>query len=409
MRKLYFVTSIVILAVSLSLCGCQATKSPCAEVNPFLGVDGGGNVLPGPCLPFSLVRINPLVELPHPTNGYETGVPVVGFVQTNVSGTGGGGRYGNFLVSPQLDKIDIEDMSTTLSDETAKVGYYSALLDRWGIRAELTSTPRVGVQRFTFPAGGTPQILITASSVIDLDRDYPYDARCVDAYVEIDKDGYVNGHVEIVGGWGHMEPYKLYFCGAFDKAFAASGVWDSRGVHPDALMARDSVAGAYFSFPDFSGQSVTLKLGVSTLSLEQAKANLQQQASKSFEQIMDEAKSSWENYLGLIRIDGGTPEQRQIFYTSLYRSFVMPTDISDENPHGAPRSRRIGISIACGTHSDARSRSIRSSRPTSMWRWYARCSMCISTRAGYPMRGSSVASRNSRGARMPTTSLPMQL
>lgn len=332
MKNLLSISSTLLLAAVLSLCGCQSSETPCSEVNPFLGVDGGGNVLPGPCRPFSLVRINPLVELPHPTNGYQTGTPIVGFIQTNVSGTGGGGRYGNFLVTPQVGKVDIDDLSTTLSDETASVGYYSALLDRWGIRAELTSASRVGVQRFTFPAEGTPQILITASSVIDLDRDYPYDARCVDARIEAGKDGTVNGYVQIIGGWGHMEPYKLYFCGAFDKPFAVSGVWDSRGLLPDVQTARDSVAGAYFSFPTLEGQSITLKIGVSTVSLARARANLQEQLPKSFEQIRAESESAWERYLGLIRVEGGTPEQRELFYTSLYRSFVMPTDITGENP-----------------------------------------------------------------------------
>lgn len=330
MKNLLSLTTL--FAVAVALCGCQSAKSPCAEVDPFLGVDGGGNVLPGPCHPFSLVRINPLVELPHPTNGYETGRPIVGFVQTNVSGTGGGGRYGNFLVTPQLGEIDVYDKSTTLSEETSQVGYYSALLDRWGIRAELTSTPRVGVQRFTFPAGGVPHILITASSVIDLDRNYPYDARCVDARIEAGKDGTVSGYAQIIGGWGHMEPYKLYFCGSFDKPYAVSGVWDSRGLLEEAQTARDSIAGAYFSFPNLDGDSITLKIGVSTSSLARARANLQEQEDKSFEQIRAASEAAWDDYLGRIRVEGGTPEQRKIFYTSLYRSFVMPTDITGENP-----------------------------------------------------------------------------
>lgn len=88
--------------LAFACCGTALAGAGKARyVDPFLGVDGGGNVLPGPCLPFSLVRINPVVELPQPTSGYQTGKPLIGFVQTNVSGTGGGGRYGNFMVTPQ--------------------------------------------------------------------------------------------------------------------------------------------------------------------------------------------------------------------------------------------------------------------------------------------------------------------
>src|ERR1043166_6282471 len=73
-----------------------------ADVDPFIGVDGGGNVPPGACLPFSMVRLSPDTAHPQPTHGYSSLKQIIGFSHTHTSGTGGGGRYGNFLVTPQV-------------------------------------------------------------------------------------------------------------------------------------------------------------------------------------------------------------------------------------------------------------------------------------------------------------------
>ena len=301
-------------------------------VDPFLGVDGGGNVLPGPCLPFSLVRINPVVELPQPTSGYQTGKPLIGFVQTNVSGTGGGGRYGNFMVTPQSGKVEIDIPASSTREEQASVGYYSVVLERSKVRAELTSTEKVGIQRFTFLDDREAYVLISASSVIDRFRNRDTDGRCLDSRIRVLEDGTISGFATLQGGWGHMQPYTLYFCAAFDRPFVAFGTWQDGRLDVGNRDASGTRCGACFSFGSRTGQQVMLKVAVSTLSEEQARINLRKVRHMGFEQARKRSVEIWNRYLDRIEIRGGTPEQRTIFYTSLYRAYVMPTDITGENP-----------------------------------------------------------------------------
>lgn len=301
-------------------------------VDPFLGVDGGGNVLPGPCLPFSLVRINPVVERPQPASGYQTGKPLIGFVQTNVSGTGGGGRYGNFMVTPQSGKIEVDIPASTSREEQASVGYYSVLLEQSNVRAELTSTEKVGMQRFTFLDDREAHVLISASSVIDRFRNRDTDGRCLDSRIRILEDGTISGFATLLGGWGHRQPYTLYFCASFDRPGVAFGTWQDGQLNAGAHEAMGTCCGAYFSFGSRAGQQVMLKVAVSTLSEKQARDNLSGVRHMGFEQARKRSVEIWNSYLDRIEIRGGTPAQQTIFYTSLYRAYVMPTDITGENP-----------------------------------------------------------------------------
>ena len=323
-----FVWSIAALVVGI----VQARSGNAQYVDPFLGVDGGGNVLPGPCLPFSLVRINPVVELPQPTSGYQTGKPLIGFVQTNVSGTGGGGRYGNFMVSPQSGIVEVDIPASRTREEQASIGYYSVVLERSNVRAELTSTEKVGIQRFTFLDEREAHVLISASSVIDRFRNRGTDGRCLDSGIRIREDGTVTGFATLQGGWGHMQPYTLYFCAAFDQPCVTFGTWRNGRLEAGNRSASGERCGAYFSFGGRVGQQIMLKVAVSTLSEEKARENLLEVGHIGFDEARKRSVEIWNRCLDRLEIRGGTPEQRTLFYTSLYRAYVMPTDITGENP-----------------------------------------------------------------------------
>lgn len=323
--------SILSVAILMNV-ATYSQNSTTDYVNPFIGVDGGGNVLPGACLPFSLVRINPVTALPQPTNGYQTGKPVIGFVQTNVSGTGGGGRYGNFMVTPQVAVVEPDNLGSMISDEVSQVGYYAARLVKNNVFAELTCTDKVGIQRFSFPDQQTAQILITASSVIDRGINRPNDGKCLNSFIEILGDNTIVGYAELQGGWGHMQPYKLYFCAEFDRRYDSHGVWVGSTKEDNASSAKGAKCGAYFSFNADRGRKITLKVAVSTLSIDKARENLRKTDGIGFDAARAKAVDTWAQYLDKIKIKGGTADQRTLFYTGLYRSYIMPTDITGENP-----------------------------------------------------------------------------
>src|ERR1700722_3777746 len=126
-------------------------NSPLDHVDPFLGIDGFGNTLCGPYLPFSLVRLGPDTLPPQKTNGYRSGEPILHFSHTHLSGTGGTGRYGTIGVTPFTGKPRLQIGASEISQETAQAGFYGVILEPSKIRVELTSTPRTGVHRYTFP------------------------------------------------------------------------------------------------------------------------------------------------------------------------------------------------------------------------------------------------------------------
>ena len=135
-------------------------------MDPFIGVDEYGNCLCGPYLPNSLVRLGPDTLYPQPSSGYSSDRPIVGFSHTHVSGTGGGGRYGNIRVTPHIGLTRLIAGPYEREDETAEPGYYRVVLKPGDIGVELTSTPRVGVHRYCFPAGAEANIILDVGAVI---------------------------------------------------------------------------------------------------------------------------------------------------------------------------------------------------------------------------------------------------
>ncbi|HGE73257.1 TPA: hypothetical protein ENX78_20670 [Candidatus Poribacteria bacterium] len=331
--------------------GMAQQKQPIDYVNTFLGVDNGGNVLPGPCLPFSLIRLNPVVAKPQPTSGYATGKPIIGFVQTGTSGTGGGGRYGNFAVMAMTGHPhNIEDYSTPIDKETASAGYYSVHLMKSGIGVELTCTEKVGFTRFTFPKGTNPIITINASSVIDLFRNNKNDGQCLEASVKVDPDGVIEGYGKFVGGWGHIQPYRMYFAATFDKRFLSSGTWNDTVISENSKEVKGKQCGAFFRFSENQNTEVMIKVGISVLSVDNAKENLLEQKSVSFKTALERNRQTWNALLSKIRIDGGTENKRVLFYTGLYRTYVMPTDITGENPAWESKEPQFWDSYLIGPH-----------------------------------------------------------
>lgn len=305
-------------------------------VDPFIGVDGSGNCLCGPYLPLSLVRLGPDTLIPHPTNGYITGDPIIRFSHTHVSGTGGGGRYGNIGVTPIIGapRLDVGEGYERV-EEAAEPGYYTVTLAPSDIRVELTLTPRVGVHKYTFPGNVEANILIDVGAVIQGSPEWLPTAELaysIGGYVEWISEAEVVGRADLQGGWGHGFPYSVYFYAHFDQRPLRRATANHSGrVKETFATGPDCKVVASFGY----AREVTLQVGISYASVAKARASVEREVgAKDFATIRAEAAATWERALARIRVEGGTQEQKTLFYSLFARLICMPSDlgIDDEQP-----------------------------------------------------------------------------
>ncbi|MFN2499123.1 MAG: GH92 family glycosyl hydrolase [Pyrinomonadaceae bacterium] len=331
----------VLLAISLMLLGPARLASQTATraqplvsyVDPFVGTENGGNIVPGAQIPFGFVHVSPDTVKPN-TAGYRPSENILGFSQTHVSGTGGASKYGNFLTTPLVGKLSVNDLDSPKSEETAAPGYYSVRLTRAKVKAELTATRLVAMHRYTFPASKLSHLLIDASSVVqpETGKDAIKNPHPVDCWVRVIAPNRIEGSGNFVGGW-NQSPYTIHFSAEFDRLFDAVGTWrDNRIEAGTVAAANEGKVGAYATFDTTGNQTVQMKIGVSFISPEKARANLLQEIPHwNFDLVRRQAEAAWESALGQIEINGGTDEQRRIFYTALFHSHYMPHDLTGEN------------------------------------------------------------------------------
>lgn len=319
-------------------------------VDPFIGVEQEGQTVPGAKVPFGFATVSPDTTDPgefYNTSGYDSGGEVLGFSQTHVSGTGGRGKYGNFRLTPLTGEPRISNLGSGKSEEEASPGYYRVALSPSGIEAELTATRLCGFHRYAFPEGERPVLVLDATSVVEIDdRAAPtpvsFRQRPTASEVQVVGDDRVEGSASFEGGW-NPGPYTLHFSLQFGRPFAESGTFSGEGMRRGAVSARGGDGervGVFAVFgPGGSAEDtvVRAKIGLSWVDVQKARKNLEAGVPGwDFDAVRKEAEDAWEEALAKIRIEGGTEEQRRIFYTGLYRSHFMPHDLSGENAAFGP-------------------------------------------------------------------------
>lgn len=319
-----FLACIFIFSVTQVFSQKQSAKiDPLKYVDPFIGVDGHGNVFPGAALPFSMVNLSPDVTRTDSPGGYSSNVPIVGFSHNHMSGMGVKRGFGNLLVLPQVGKIVLND-SAAIKDEVASPGYYAANLVESGIRAELTVSAKSGVHQYTFPKGETPRIMINVSSTM-----IGSSSKCVASEAKFISDRVAEGQASFESPYGTSK-YTIFFVAEFDKPIAATGGWQGNNILESVKNVSGSKTGLFAEFYMPNGGTVGLQIGVSYMSIENARKNLAVTKGKSFEKNKLAAENIWRNYLNKIKIEGGTEAQRKLFYTGLYRTVLVPADVTGE-------------------------------------------------------------------------------
>lgn len=315
---------------------------PVDQVNPFIGTGGHGHTFPGATLPFGMVQLSPDTRLTgwDGCSGYhDSDRRVFGFSHTHLSGTGVS-DYGDILVLPATGPIRWksgyapEDSATgygsffTKASEQASPGYYAVTLDDYGVRAELTTTLRAGLHRYTFTRGGPAHLLV----------DLTHRDEVLESNLKTVNDHEIEG-LRRSRAWAQNQ--RVYFVLRTSKPFRPLlAVGDT--VRDELTAAAGKNIKAALRFDSRPGEVVEVKVGISAVDIEGARRNLDEELPGwDFDRTHGAARAAWRKQLNTIEIDGGTPDQRTIFYTALYHTMIQPNTWSDVDHRFRGRDDRV--------------------------------------------------------------------
>jgi len=346
---LHLAAVIIVASLPIALLAQQAS-----EVDPMLGADRGGNVFIGPTLPFGMAKPGPDYGKNESNSGWQAKGNLNGFSQLHVSGAGGGPKYGNISIQPITGKPDPAHASVPRKNEHAEVGYYSVELGSSGIHAEITTSRRTPIYRFTYPADQERSILVDVGHLLMKLHDSPH--RHPEGQIVYSTDVEILSPTEIAGtqasvmGWNlQTTPMRVFFYLVTDTPAITSGTWeDGKVPRPGATAAHYKMpftmktlppppapivnTGAYLTFAP-GAKPVLVKVGISFVSIEQAKSNaLHEISGFDFDGTRKAVVEAWDKQLSTIQVEGGDPDERQQFTTGLYHSLLMPVDRTGENP-----------------------------------------------------------------------------
>ena len=341
----------VVLLVCVSFIGMA--QDPIDYVNPFIGTTNYGATNPGAVVPQGMVSVVPFnvtgsAENKHDKDAGWWSTPYswdnhffTGYSHVNLSGVGCP-DLGVILVMPTSGAVeaDLKKYGAEMTDQTAAPGYYRNKLAKYDILTEVTATQRAGLSRFTFP-GGPSNILIDLGN--GLTNETGATIRVVNAQ-EIEGS-------RMTGTFCYNDGTErpVYFVAQLSKPASSFGVWkkmpklDAEDAWSatsgkfkyydgyQSTIAGDSI-GAYMSFDTAPDEEVLIKVGISYMSIENARENLSAEIQDfDFNEVKANAEALWRKALDRISLKGGTAEQKSIFYTSLYHMQLHPNIINDVN------------------------------------------------------------------------------
>ena len=313
-----------ILLFSLVLEGMVATQAVAGDyvhqVNTLIGTKGtgltSGYLYPGATYPYGMVQFTPSYFSKRS-----------GFVINQLSG-GGCEHMGNFPTFPVKGKLkmspdNILNYRISVSEEKGHAGYYEAMVQE-DIKAKLTVTERTGMASYEYPADQQYGTIIIGGGISAT----PIEQAAIVITAPNKCEGYAEG-----GNFcGLRTPYKVYFVAEFDTDALETGTWKREELMPNTTFAEGEYSGVYFTFDVNKKKNIQYKIGVSYVSVENARENLKaENAGWDFQKIQNQAEAKWNHYLGMIEVEGTNPDRTIQFYTHLYRSFIHPNVCSDVN------------------------------------------------------------------------------
>lgn len=297
-----------------------ATGNYARQVNTLIGTKGvglaSGYLYPGATYPYGMVQFTPSYFSKRS-----------GFVINQLSG-GGCEHMGNFPTFPVKGKLEMSpdnilNYRINVTEEQGHAGYYEAIVQE-DIRAQLTVTERTGMANYEYPAELRYGTVIIGGGISATPIEQ--------AAVVITAPNKCEGYAE--GGYfcGIRTPYKVYFVAEFDADALESGTWKRDELMPNTTFAEGEYSGVFFTFDISRKKNIQYKIGISYVSVENARENLKaENTGWDFQQIQDQAEARWNHYLGKIEVEGTNPDRTTQFYTHMYRSFIHPNVCSDVN------------------------------------------------------------------------------
>ncbi|MDF2192324.1 GH92 family glycosyl hydrolase [Paraflavitalea sp. CAU 1676] len=350
-------------------------KQPADYVNPFIGAStstgkagvyhGLGKTFPGATTPFGMVQVSPnTITGGDNGSGYSyEHTTIEGFAFTQMSGVGWYGDLGNLLVMPTTGALQTVAgkeaapekgyRSTYDKDsEKAAAGYYSVKLTEHNIKTELTAAPHSGMIRFTFPAHQQSRIQIDLARRVG--------GTSTQQYIKVIDDYTIQGWMQCTpdgGGWGNgngKANYTVYFYAQFSKPLKKYGVWSAdipadwkrkrENIESEAYQQRVADAailtgvkeqqakhlGFFTEFATKANEVVLMKTGISLVSMEGAKKNLQAEIKDwNFDNLRTAARTRWNTALSKLSVEGAGDDEKAVYYTALYHTMIDPRAMAD--------------------------------------------------------------------------------
>ena len=303
MKKI-FLTAAVALATIFSVSAQDYTQ----YVNPFIGTGGHGHVFLGANVPFGNIQAGPTQKKQgwDWCSGYHySDSTVIGFGQMHLSGTGIG-DLGDVSLLPMTNPSQRE-VKFSHKAEYVRPGYYSVMLAS-GIRVELTATQRVAFHRYSFPADATKGYI-----ALNLAQGIGWD-KMTSCKFKQESDKTITGF-RMSEGWAKDQ--RVYFVAEFSE--------------PVKLEENECDTIGIFSVVS-TNQPLLVKVGISAVSVENARKNLQQELPGwNFASVVAKANADWNRELSKIAIKTQDERAKRIFYTALYHTMIAPSVFSDVN------------------------------------------------------------------------------
>ncbi|MRX07591.1 glycoside hydrolase family 92 protein [Pseudoduganella sp. FT25W] len=336
------------LLAALTLPAVAATPVPAntTPVNTFIGTQDEGNTFPGASAPFGMIQVGPTGE--HYAGWRYSDSHIRGFGHSYLSGAGCWEQGGQLQVLPVTGKIgpggdfdtakpgsfDYKKYAAEYSHdgEVGQAGYYKVQLTSYGgITAEATALTRAAAERYTFAANATSgNVLLNLGQANERHSVIGSEVTVVD-------DRSVEGQITTKSFCGGAQ-YTTWFRITFDQPFTTHGIWDDRGGWAGAKgpsqQGEARPHGVWLTFDLKSGKAVTAVSAISHVDIEGARANLKAEGMANgrpmgFDAMRTQAQSVWQRELNSVRIQGGSNDDRTVFYTALYHALLQPLTGND--------------------------------------------------------------------------------
>ncbi|MAW94391.1 MULTISPECIES: GH92 family glycosyl hydrolase [unclassified Leeuwenhoekiella] len=304
-----------------------------AYVDPFIGTGGHGHTYPGATVPFGMVQVSP----DNGRNGWDwcsgyhySDSIISGFSNLHLSGTGIGDLADIFFM-PAAKELDLTGTYENPQDrpyassfshkrESAEPGYYMVYLQEPEIKVGLTATQRTAFQKYNYEGAGE------ASVVLDLGFAINWDAP-VETAINVENETTISGYRHSTG-WAKNQ--KVFFVAEFSKPMSRYNLFQNK-TKTEAKQVTGKTTAAQFFFDIDGSRDVIIKIAVSSVSVANAKANLESDRDLDFETARAEAKKTWEQQLEKIVVETPVDSLKTIFYSALYHTQIAPVTFSDVN------------------------------------------------------------------------------